>query len=229
MFYKTEIEEKRTIDTYGYSTVGLSKGSDLPVFVRCTNCDRVIRRAYRNAYRNHQCSIVDGDNKRCFKCGEWKNLGMFNKAPKLSGQVSKMCRKCHNSYPSVMECERRKALRRKTSFENGDINYFITNRVMNVKNRVKKKKIDFDIDSEYMIELWEKQGGKCYYTKLDMGRTMKQVGFQAWDAPSIDRLDPGKGYTKGNVVWCISSVNSFKQSLTETQFLEMLKKIEWKQ
>lgn len=36
-----------------------------------------------------------------------------------------------------------------------------------------------------------------------------------------------QGYTKENVVWSISSVNSFKQTLTEAEFSEKIKKIEW--
>ena len=80
----------------------------------------------------------------------------------------------------------------------------------------------------YLRELWELQGGKCYYTNLYMVGNGISDGCQAWDSPSIDRLVPQSGYVVGNVVWCISSVNSFKSTLTEKQFASRLKCIDWK-
>ena len=78
-----------------------------------------------------------------------------------------------------------------------------------------------------MCDLWQNQNGLCYYTGVPMKSECKQMGFQAWDAPSVDRKNPEKGYIKDNVVWCIFSVNSFKQSLSELQFIDLLKTVKW--
>jgi hypothetical protein len=52
-------------------------------------------------------------------------------------------------------------------------------------------------------------------------------GFQGWQSPSVDRKDPRMGYTKGNIVWCCFSINSFKQNLTDYEFYEKIKQINW--
>jgi len=37
-------------------------------------------------------------------------------------------------------------------------------------------------------------------------------GFQRWDSPSIDRIDPTKGYTLDNIQWLAYSENCIKNN-----------------
>jgi hypothetical protein len=68
------------------------------------------------------------------------------------------------------------------------------------KSRAKKKSLPFDIDAEYLLSLWKDQQGCCKLTgvKFDLTKwgTKGQVNP---DAISVDRINPGLGYTKGNV------------------------------
>ena len=76
-----------------------------------------------------------------------------------------------------------------------------------IKNGAKRRNLEFKIDLEFLLDCWEKQNGKCYYTKIDMKYiAFKKDPFQV----SIDRIDSSKGYTKDNVVLCCQSINYMK-------------------
>ena len=62
-----------------------------------------------------------------------------------------------------------------------------------------------EITTEYLIELWEKQHGRCYYLDIPLNTEGD------WKV-SIERLDESKGYTKGNVVLVVQETqNAFAQ------------------
>lgn len=83
--------------------------------------------------------------------------------------------------------------------------------------------LEFDIDLEYVYDLFKTQDGKCKYSKLPLTIPRK------WDdksyTASLDRIDSGKGYVKGNVQWVHKDVNKMKNSYSEEYFLEMCKLI----
>ena len=68
------------------------------------------------------------------------------------------------------------------------------------KHRALVKNLEFDIDYDYIQELWNKTDGHCYLTgqKFDLENwgSKRQVNPRA---PSIDRIIPALGYVKGNV------------------------------
>ena len=229
MFYDTKINYEKTLEFYRYTKDEINSftyGSKNKIVVECENCHRLIHKEFRNIKCKHQCPVVNGNTKKCFRCGETKDLSMFNKAPKQSGGVSKMCRSCYNNHPSVKRCEYDRKSRIKHSLHS-DISLYIRKRLFGIKCRCKKNEIPYNLDANYMEELWNNQNSKCYYTGLIMDDSMKTLGFQSWNSPSVDRKNPSLGYVQGNVVWCIFGVNSFKQSLTETEFEFYLKNIVW--
>lgn len=225
-----KLNVEKTKDHYGYNPLELflTPGSTRKVVVECSNCHRMIHREYRNIHQTHQCPVVEGNNKRCFKCGTWKDLSLFPKCRSLSGGVGKMCKECHNNHPTVVAHEKRRRERLKESLSDGDVEFYIKRRSLRMKSRAKTKGIIFDLDAKYLLDLWNEQKGLCYYSGLPMTGSMHQEGFQSWDSPSIDRKEPNKGYTKGNVVWCVFGVNSFKQSLGVARFVEVVKSIKWR-
>lgn len=95
-----------------------------------------------------------------------------------------------------------------------------------VEKRSQKSQKGFDLDVEYLKDLWERQKGVCPYTGIKMGlpRNIKEKQFIP-DAPSIDRIDSSKGYVKGNIEFVCLSVNYAKNGFTKNQTIEFFDKV----
>lgn len=103
-----------------------------------------------------------------------------------------------------------------------DINYRIYRLFHGIKARCKREEIPLSATLKYLAYLWKKQQGCCFYT----GKTLTwETGRHHLHArstqASIDRLDPARGYIKGNLVWCTGSVNRAKSNLTKDEFLAL--------
>jgi len=68
------------------------------------------------------------------------------------------------------------------------------------KSRAKKKELDYNLTSDYLVELWNDQEGSCALSgrKFELGKAEKFRQVHP-DAPSVDRIVPSKGYTQGNI------------------------------
>jgi len=88
----------------------------------------------------------------------------------------------------------------------------------------KHSKYDFDIDEQFVSELYEKQNGKCFWFNVDLKPS--NIAKYPWQ-PSLDRLDRDKGYTKDNVVLACYTANIGRNTSDEATFslfVEDLKK-----
>jgi hypothetical protein len=77
-----------------------------------------------------------------------------------------------------------------------------------------------NIDVDYLIELFNKQDGKCYYTNEIMIWNNYGVGRGnlSRSTLSTDRLTPSLGYVKGNIVLCTVGANETKRARNEEEF-----------
>lgn len=96
----------------------------------------------------------------------------------------------------------------------------IRSRVADCKERVKRKAIPLDIDADYMYQLYQQQQGLCAIT----GTKLTQVKGD-FNALSIDQIESGQGYTKGNVQWVTWAVNRAKGDLDNETFIVMCQKV----
>ena len=67
----------------------------------------------------------------------------------------------------------------------------------NIKGKSKKNGLNFDLDLEYLRQLWDDCGGICSITGVLM--TLRNSGHNNPYSMSIDRIVPERGYIKGNV------------------------------
>lgn len=93
---------------------------------------------------------------------------------------------------------------------------------------VLRRKLQSKINDKYivsvkindLIDLWNKQEGKCYLTGIKMdnisySRSLKNV--------SIDQIEAGKGYTIDNIALCCESINMAKMQMSKNDFIKQLK------
>lgn len=85
------------------------------------------------------------------------------------------------------------------------------------KNRIAK---GFNLDYDFIIDLFNKQNKKCKITGIEM-TTLKGKGMFYTNA-SIDKIDPSKGYLKDNVQLVCLWANQSKGVLSMEEFKNMI-------
>lgn len=87
------------------------------------------------------------------------------------------------------------------------------------RGRAKKNNIPIDIDLNYLLELYEQQGGKCKLTNLNFTLNTRKEGqhFNPFN-PSIDKINHKGGYTKENIRLVCVIVNLSLNEFGEDNF-----------
>ena len=84
------------------------------------------------------------------------------------------------------------------------------------KKNAKAKGYEHTLTVEFLVYLWNKQGGRCALTGVNLGF----IG-SGWCAASIDRINPNLGYTPSNVQWTCWRPNEAKSNMTNEDFVAM--------
>ena len=105
---------------------------------------------------------------------------------------------------------------------------FFVNRCKDIKRRAIKYSIPFDLDWEYLKELYDKQLGLCYYSKIPLKITTdnwNNKGQADLDVISLDKVEPKLGYVKGNLVFCCNGINRLKGNSNNSEFMLFIDKL----
>lgn len=89
---------------------------------------------------------------------------------------------------------------------------YVHKKISSLRKRAKDKKLDFDIDTEYLIAIYPPDK-ICPVLNIPLLRNSTSAINKEF-APSIDRIDNNKGYTKDNVCWMSYRANKFKNEMT---------------
>jgi len=87
---------------------------------------------------------------------------------------------------------------------------------------------EYNIDTVFLKELWEKQNGKCPYTGIQMILPESKKSFRkcrSIEKASLDRIDSSKGYIKGNVEFVCQGINFAKHDYSKEDVLQFVRKI----
>ncbi len=97
---------------------------------------------------------------------------------------------------------------------------YIRNRVAQCRHRAKKLGVPFDLEWARVRDAWT---GKCALTGIPFAIVNKEEREYRVSpfSPAIDRIDPSKGYTHGNVRWVLHAVNMFKLNYTDDVMLHI--------
>lgn len=107
------------------------------------------------------------------------------------------------------------------------LRWYLMRRLGSYRKTCKELGVECDIDADYLLELYHKQNGNCYYTseKMEWNNYGKGKGKQRKSTLSVDRLTPNLGYVKGNVALCTCSSNLSKTDRTESEFYLFCEKV----
>jgi hypothetical protein len=209
-----KVDVKATIEEFGYNPNELSYGSRKPVKCICEACGMVANKRFRESNAKHRCESIINGRKKCYKCKTFKPLEEFSKNKSTFDGYQKVCKDCFSNYDSVKKSYKKKQNKLKT-----DLKTYLRNKTSNLERKCKLKNLPFDLDKDYIYNLFLKQDGKCYFTGIDIKHN---IGCHQYDSISIERLDPNGGYTKNNTVLSSFALNSFKGMMNESEFKNFL-------
>lgn len=90
------------------------------------------------------------------------------------------------------------------------------------KNRAKEKQVPFNLDAEFLINLWEETNGTCPISGRSFDLNQDASYTVNMNAPSIDRIVPSLGYVKGNVRIVIYMVNVAMSEYGSEHFMKLI-------
>ena len=87
-----------------------------------------------------------------------------------------------------------------------------------IRKNADSRKIEVDIDLEYLKELYDSQAGKCAISGIEMT-------YDSYTSNNIspDRIDTRIGYVKGNIHLVCNIINIMKWDFGLNDFLQMCK------
>lgn len=164
--------------------------------------------------------------KTCTKC---QQINSTNKS---------WCKSCTSEYlknyrnlnkEKIKQLNRNWRKSNKEEYKRKKYDYYcsVTGRLVDLnksaKRRAKNKNIEFDLNIDFLKDLWESQKGNCSITGLKFIIKNERTGKAQPFSPSIDRIDPNIGYTKSNVRLVCYCVNCFLHDFGEN-ILEKISK-----
>lgn len=94
-----------------------------------------------------------------------------------------------------------------------------------IKKTAKAKNLEFDLDVNFLGELFEKQNSRCAVTNIILKLNNKKEKAKIYETASLDRINSDFGYIKNNVQWVVLGVNYMKNKHTEEDMNKLLKLI----
>jgi hypothetical protein len=169
--------------------------------------------------------------KTCPKCKETKSIDdFFNDKSRCDGKTA-ACKACEYARkklrrqtlaatkaqsPAYREGKRRQ--RKNFKAKNPHLNL-----IKGARQRAKDKGLPYDLN-KYYKELRERfEQGVCEVSGLPIKKTPGQV---TWDTPSIDRIEPEKGYVYSNVRIVAYAVNVALNDWGLEQFIEIARAVD---
>ena len=167
-----------------------------------------------NKYRQDFEPINMHNTIQCRECKVQKPLYRFYNRKGFCGGKEALCRTCENI---------QKQKRRGNQSLAQLINVIITSCKHKSKSRKNKGRIhcgEFNIDANYILDLYDEQNSRCYYSNFPLTHSYNDM-----NKLSIDRINSQEGYVQGNVQLVSSYVNWMKLDMDESFFLKNIELI----
>lgn len=146
--------------------------------------------------------------------------------------TTRICGICNNSFEKKIgllrycspECSKLAHLKYHKEHRKASVENTLRSIIAGCKNRAKRKGLECDITSEYVLDLLNKQNGLCSVTgiKLESSTANTKFNSSPWTV-TIDRKDSNKGYTKDNIHLVCYMYNSCKNRWSHEQVIQMCK------
>lgn len=208
------------------------------IYKLCTKCKKY--KPMTDEYFYKRSNVKCGYNSTCKDCEKEKGksrirVPSFNDKGELYCHTCKTYKpvsefytgsgiKCRENYS--LECKECESKRKKIAWaskQKGNKEFFLKHLLYGCKTRALREKLPYNLDAEFIAQLYNEQNEKCALSNLKMSTTV-QSGKNPYNV-SIDRIVPELGYVKGNVRLVCSHVNMMRSNLEDEQLIEFCKAI----
>jgi hypothetical protein len=137
--------------------------------------------------------------KRCSKCGIVKSVAQYRRDKKAKDGWRSQCKECDKKYNQA-----------------NPITIQTAHMVKKARQRAKDKELAFDIDNNFIRSIIPSHC-PIFGTRLEWSCNRGGTAHPLPSSPSLDRIDPSRGYVKGNV-WIISNrANTIKNNASHEE------------
>ena len=222
------------IDNY-YPTCIVCTPEEEKKISKCTLCNIVTINKdfpFNNGRRELQCKLCHNKSRKlknfdrvttgtkfCPECKTECEVSQFSTASYNLSGLSDYCRKCAQL----------RAIRYRNTFFVHISHIF--RKIMSSKDKIE----DIDFDKKYLIELFNKQDGKCAHSNLTMTwiyaprseheRKLLKLNPAHYLNISVDRIDSTLGYCKKNIQLVCNIMNIMKRNLSDSNFYWLCSKV----
>ncbi len=102
-------------------------------------------------------------------------------------------------------------------------NSFLLNYTNRIKERAKKKNLEYNLTDDYLLDLLRIQNYKCALSNISINLSREWRKKQ--QTASLDRIDNLLGYVKNNVQWVHKDINFMKSTYPQDYFIDLCKKV----
>lgn len=153
------------------------------------------------AKQDHEPLVV----KQCTKCRQLLPVDQFHRRKDVKDGLNSWCKSCRNTYDQL-----------------SPVLTITRSMLASAKRTAREKNVPFDIDIDFIRKMVGENArfaSHCpiFKTRLEWSCRRNDTNGVLPNSPSIDRIDPSKGYVKGNV-WIISHrANTIKNNATHEE------------
>lgn len=139
----------------------------------------------------------------CSLCNENKEISFFKVRPANKDGYANYCKKC----------EYLQTAKSRQDYRVKKWAYLL------IKDAQRHSNNSIHIDENFVLELFEKQQGRCYWFNIELKPSC--IAKYPWQ-PSLDRLDREIGYTKDNVVLACYTANIGRNITSKEMFRDFV-------
>lgn len=189
-----------------------------------------------------KCRICNEIKSRSFFAKDsYNKFGLQSKCRDCSSLATKLFRKNNPNYFKIKNKERYHSVGKKHNKERYSkyqkdylkrkkeyletIRGRLTTLLFSAKQRAVKQLKKYELDIKWLLKKYEKQNGSCLLTniKFDLTKSLHNKRFFNPFAPSLDKIDPSKGYTKSNTRLVCVMINLALNKFGEDRFKQIAK------
>lgn len=158
----------------------------------------------------------------CYKDFECENKA-YNRAKRLRKQHMFCSRSCSCSHRNKnLPKEARAKINEKQSDRTTGNKYNYKGVFTYYLNKTRNRNRGFDLDEEYLVEIWQKQNGRCALSNIVIHL---KDGNHTLSTASLDRIDSNIGYLRGNVQFVAYAMNLAKNKFSDQDVFKFLQEV----